>query len=115
MLETAALLVCILYILNWEIKENDEMRLQGWDLSLQPNVLLSKINNFIRKERGVWEYSGKEEESGWSEDGPLTLYQRQGKGGGGLAGRTWGGSSSRCSRGGGRGGGGGRSTGDWAL
>lgn len=33
-------------------------------------MLLSKINNFIRKERGVWEYSGKEEESGWSEVDP---------------------------------------------
>lgn len=59
-LEKAALLLCILYILNWEIKENDEMRLQGcnmtwdgiWVYQLQPNVLLSKINNFIRKERG---------------------------------------------------------------
>lgn len=41
---------------------------------------------------------------------PLTLCQRQGKGGGHLAGRTCGGSS--CYRGGGRGGGG---TGDWAF
>lgn len=55
----------------------------------------------------------------WGGDGgggeggiPLTLCQRQGKGGGRLAGRTCGGSSSSCS-GGGRGGRGG-STGDWA-
>ena len=47
---------------------------------------------------------------GWT---PLTLCQRQGKGGGRLAGRTCGGSSSSCSRGGGWGGGG--STGDWAF
>ncbi len=45
---------------------------------------------------------------GWTS---LTLCQRQGKGGGRLAGRTWGGSSSSCSKGGG----GGRSTGDWAF
>lgn len=51
-------------------------------------------------------------EWGWT---PLTLCQRQGKGGGHLAGRTGRGTSSSCSRGGGRGGGGGRSTGDWAF
>lgn len=56
--------------------------------------------------RGEWA------EWGWT---LLTLCQRQGKGGGHLAGRTLGGASSSCSRGGGGRGGGGSSTGDWAF